>query len=228
MGVRLGACLPKALVAVGGRPLVWHAAAAALQCASTAHLVVVAPAAHRPAVAQAVTPLGQEAGVPVEVVPGGAERGDSVRAGIGALPRDLGTVLVHDAARAFAPAVLFAAVAATVQAGHPAVVPGEPVVDTVKSVDGAGHVTATLDRSILRTIQTPQGFQRELLHRAHDERTRRPSSAGDATDDAGLVERLGVPVLVVDGHPDAFKVTSPADLQRAERLVAARSGTMTG
>ena len=102
------------------------------------------------------------------------------------------------------------------RAGHPAVVPGEPVVDTIKSVDAAGLVTGTPERQSLRAVQTPQGFDRATLGRG-------PMPHGSlATDDAALVERLGLPVLVVDGHPDAFKVTTPADLQRAERLVADR------
>ncbi len=162
-----------------------------------------------------VAPLADAAGVPCRLVAGGAERGDSVLAGLRALPDELAIVLVHDAARAFAPADVFARVAEAVRAGHPAVVPGQPVVDTIKSVDAAGVVTGTPDRQSLRAVQTPQGFDRATLAGAH-------AQGSLATDDAALVERLGVPVLVVDGHPDAFKVTTAADLLRAERLVADR------
>ena len=118
----------------------------------------------------------------VDVVAGGAERSASVQAGLRALAADDEVVLVHDAARALAPASLFEAVAAQVGAGSPAVVPGLPVTDTVKVVDEAGRVTSTPPRERLRAIQTPQGFRREVLERAHAggvrrHRRRRPGRA---------------------------------------------------
>ena len=91
--------------------------------------------------------------------------------------------------------------------------PGVPVVDTIKQVDSAGRVVATPERSSLRAVQTPQGFRRDVLERAHAE-------SSEATDDAGLVERLGEPVLVVEGDPRALKVTTPADLEAAARILA--------
>lgn len=209
--------MPKAFVEVAGRPLLWYAVSAALECADTAYLVVVAPPGHLAAAEQIVAALVTAAGVPSSIVGGGAERGDSVLAGLQALPAEIPFVLVHDAARAFAPADVFARVADAVRAGHPAVVPGEPVVDTIKTVDAAGLVTGTPVRQSLRIVQTPQGFDRAVLARAHVEH------GSLATDDAGLVERLGVPVLVIPGDPGAFKVTTWQDLHRAERLVADRA-----
>lgn len=150
--------------------------------------------------------------VPVEVVVGGVERTDSVRAGIAAAP-GAAFYLVHDAARALTPPELIARVAAELQAGSPAVVPALPVVDTVKSVDDAGIVTGTPDRARLRAIQTPQGFAADLLRRAY-------ATDDGATDDAGLVERLGVDVQTVAGDPLAFKITTPLDLRLAEALLA--------
>jgi 2-C-methyl-D-erythritol 4-phosphate cytidylyltransferase len=190
---------------------------AALSCPDTAYLVVVAPADQLDATASLVQRAASPRGVPVDVVTGGIERGDSVLAGVRAVPPGVEIVLVHDAARAFAPPELFGEVAAAVRAGHPAVVPGEPVVDTIKAVDAAGLVTGTPDRRSLRAIQTPQGFQRPVLVAAHEH-------GSSATDDAALVERLGLPVLVVAGRPEAFKVTTSEDLHRAERLVAAGAG----
>ena len=97
-----------------------------------------------------------------------------------------------------------------VRAGAPAVIPVLPVTDTIKQVDAAGVVTATVDRSSLRAVQTPQGFAVDVLRRAH-------ASAGDAaTDDAILVERLGIPVRTVEGHLHALKITTPFDLAVAE------------
>lgn len=150
--------------------------------------------------------------VPVQIVVGGAERTDSVRAGIAAAP-DAEAYLVHDAARALTPPELIARVAAELQAGRQAVVPALPVVDTVKSVDGTGIVTGTPDRAHLRAIQTPQGFAAELLRDAY-------ATEVGATDDAGLVERLGVAVRTVPGDPLAFKITTPLDLRLAEALLA--------
>lgn len=152
----------------------------------------------------------------VRVVVGGAERTDSVRAGIAAAP-DAGYYLVHDAARALTPPALIARVAAELRAGHRAVVPALPVVDTVKTVDPDGVVTGTPDRAALRAIQTPQGFAADLLRAAYETNVL-------ATDDAGLVERLGAEVHTIPGDPMAFKITTPLDLMLAQTVCnAARS-----
>jgi 2-C-methyl-D-erythritol 4-phosphate cytidylyltransferase len=169
-------------------------------------IVVVAPAAHVDEV-RALVPSAL-------VVAGGATRQDSVRAGLSALSADVDVVLVHDAARALAPSTLAARVVAAVREGHAAVVPGLAVTDTIKSVSESGAVVSTIDRSALRAIQTPQGFSRDLLERAH------ASSPGSpATDDAGLVEALGEPVHVVDGDRLALKVTTIDDLLVATALM---------
>lgn len=150
-------------------------------------------------------------GAPVRIVIGGAERTDSVRAGLAAAG-DCAFFLVHDAARALTPPALIARVVAELRAGHPAVVPALPVVDTVKTVDSRGNVTGTPDRGALRAIQTPQGFAAATLRAAYAE-------AETATDDAGLVERLGTAVRTVPGDPLAFKITTPLDLRLAESLL---------
>jgi 2-C-methyl-D-erythritol 4-phosphate cytidylyltransferase len=152
------------------------------------------------------------------VVPGGASRQDSVAAALHSLPEDVDVVLVHDAARPLAPQSLVDAVVAAVRAGAPAVVPGVCVADTVKRVGPTGVVAETLDRSVLRSVQTPQGFSRSVLAGAH--------AAADpdtpATDDAGLVEAAGVVVSVIAGDEEAFKVTRPIDLVLAEAVLARR------
>jgi 2-C-methyl-D-erythritol 4-phosphate cytidylyltransferase len=125
-------------------------------------------------------------------------------------------VLVHDAARALVPPSLVQRVAAAVRDGHDAVIPVLPLVDTVKQVDDSDHVIGTVDRSVLRAVQTPQGFRRAVLEAAH-------RAAVDAlTDDAGLVEKLGVRVMCVPGSEAALKITRPHDLAVAEVLL--RSG----
>lgn len=224
-GSRLGAGVPKAFVPLAGEPILAHALRGVLTCASVDQVVVVAPQGHRPEAEAACREVGTRCSaaasgresprtdVAVAVVGGGVERSDSVAAGLAALPADVDIVLVHDAARCLTPVAVFERVVAAVRTGAPAVVPGIPVVDTIKSVDAAGLVVDTPARSTLRAIQTPQGFRREVLEQAH-------ALGGTATDDAALVERLGEPVLVVDGDPRALKVTTAHDLETAARLLA--------
>lgn len=230
-GTRLGHALPKALVPVAGAPLVVHAARSLLAArpsdgSRVTALVVTAPAEHVPAVAGALAPLEGGDGVGVRVVVGGATRQASVAAGLAALPPDADVVLVHDAARAFAPPDLVARVVDAVRAGHPAVVPGLPVVDTVKRVASwdatGGPVVDTPPRDVLRAVQTPQGFARDVLVHAHAAGAHR---AGDeataASDDAGLVEAAGGDVWVVPGDERAAKITTARDVVLAEALHAA-------
>jgi 2-C-methyl-D-erythritol 4-phosphate cytidylyltransferase len=217
-GERLGPGDPKALRSLGGEPMLVHAVRA-LAAASAVEVVVVAAP---PDAVQTTRDLlaGEHGGATLEVVAGGAERPDSVRAALAALPDDVAVVLVHDAARPLAPSSLADAVAAAVTGGCAAVVPALPVVDTVKQVSG-DRVVATVDRSTLRAVQTPQGFRREVLEQAH--REHRTGHGVEVTDDAGLVERIGREVFVVPGHEDAFKVTRPVDLVLAEALLLERS-----
>jgi 2-C-methyl-D-erythritol 4-phosphate cytidylyltransferase len=147
------------------------------------------------------------------VVVGGPTRAASVRCGLAAVPDDAEVILVHDAARPLAPEALFDAVVAAVSGPEGgAAICALPVSDTIKRVDD-GFVTATLDRSELVAVQTPQAFRADLLRRAH-------STGAEATDDAALVELLGEPVRVVPGDPRNLKITTEADLHTAERLLA--------
>ncbi|KGN40554.1 2-C-methyl-D-erythritol 4-phosphate cytidylyltransferase [Knoellia aerolata] len=210
LGTRLGAAQPKAFVRVAGATLVEHAVTRALDCAATTQVVIVAPASHLGEAGALLS--GHPRADDVTVVAGGRERSESVALGLGALRDDVDVVLVHDAARCLAPADLFDRLVAAVRAGHDAVVPGQPVTDTIKQVDERGHVVATPDRSTLRAVQTPQAFRRPVLLAAH-------ASGADATDDAALVERAGGTVLVIEGDELAFKVTTASDLERAARIL---------
>jgi 2-C-methyl-D-erythritol 4-phosphate cytidylyltransferase len=227
-GLRLGPGAPKALRALSGTPILVHAVRAMTRSRSVSLVVVVAP----PDGAEEVRRLLDEHTAPSEtsdvvVVPGGETRQDSVRLGLAALPDDVDSVLVHDAARPLVPVETVDAVAAAVREGAPAVVPALPVADTVKEVrvredGGPEPVTGTPERSRLRAVQTPQGFELKVLAAAHAQVARE----GDgATDDAGMVERLGVEVVVVPGHDEAFKVTRPLDLVLAEAVLARRRAT---
>lgn len=215
-GERLGPGLPKALRELSGVPMLVHAVRALSQARRVSLVVVAAPPDD---VAEVQSLLDVHLTGPAEllVVPGGRTRQDSVRIALQALPDDVSVVLVHDAARPLVPSELVDAVAAAVCAGSPAVVPCLPLADTVKRADAAGRVVETLRRDELRAIQTPQGFRREVLVRAHAAAT-----AGPVTDDAGMVEALGVPVLLIAGDDEAFKVTRPLDLVLAEAVLARR------
>lgn len=214
-GERLGAGAPKALRLLGGAPLLVHAVRALSASHAVGFIVVAVPADQ----IDEVRSMLDEPDLTAEIVivAGGETRQASVSLALLALPAHIEVVLVHDAARPLVPAELVAAVAAAVHAGNPAVIPGMPVVDTIKRVDEAGHVVVTVDRDPLRAIQTPQGFARRLLESAHA-----GFDGASATDDAGLVEMAGEPVLVIPGHEDAFKVTRPIDLVLAEALLARR------
>jgi 2-C-methyl-D-erythritol 4-phosphate cytidylyltransferase/2-C-methyl-D-erythritol 2,4-cyclodiphosphate synthase len=145
-----------------------------------------------------------------------------VRLALAALPADADVVLVHDAARAFVPGEMVARVLAAVRSGAEAVVPVLPLADTVKEVDSSGVVRRTVDRERLRAAQTPQGFRRDVLERAHGPAAEQPGAA--ATDDAALAERLGVRVVTVEGAPEAMKVTTPWDLRVVRALLADGAG----
>lgn len=211
-GVRLGRGMPKALVQCAGRTLLEHALDGVLASAVAGHIRVVVPAGDTQL--RSIVDTYVHPDVTVRAVDGGASRPASVRAGLDALPGEVDIVLVHDAARALTPPHVFHAVAGAVREGAAAVVPGIPVSDTIKVVEGT-TVTATPDRASLRAIQTPQGFDAATLQAAHD------ASPDDSavTDDAMLVESLGIAVTVAVGDPLAFKVTTPNDLMLAEALV---------
>ncbi|MFC0503845.1 2-C-methyl-D-erythritol 4-phosphate cytidylyltransferase [Micromonospora costi] len=208
-GVRLGPGRPKALRLLAGEPLLVHAVRRLAAAGSVHTIVVAAPAAEVDAVRELLAPVA-----PVTVVPGGAERQASVAAALAAVPPGPEIVLVHDAARALTPPELVEAVAAAVRAGRHAVIPVLPVVDTIKEVGAEEVVLGTVDRSALRAVQTPQGFRRSVLTAAH------AAAGGALTDDAGLVEKQGVPVFCVPGSEYALKITRPFDLALAEHLLA--------
>ncbi|MHA5054633.1 2-C-methyl-D-erythritol 4-phosphate cytidylyltransferase [Streptomyces sp. SD15] len=221
-GVRLGPGAPKALRALNGTPMLIHAVHAMAASRAVSLVVVVAP----PDGAAEVKTLLDAHALPERtdflVVPGGDSRQESVKYGLDALPPGIDIVLVHDAARPLVPVDTVDAVIEAVRDGAPAVVPALPLADTVKQVEPASvpgapePVVATPERARLRAVQTPQGFDRATLVRAHETVT------DNVTDDASMVEQLGARVVVVPGHEEAFKVTRPLDLVLAEAVLARR------
>ncbi len=221
-GSRLAMAEPKAFVQVDGQSLLARSLHSVFGILEPAQVVIVAPASH---VDQA-REIGRRAAglVPehIAVVVGGDTRHASVEAGLAALNPDVSIVLVHDSARALTPSVLFDAVIAAVDATGEGVVPGLPVVDSIKRIGAGGAVLGVVDRSDLAATQTPQGFPRHLLDAAY-------AAAGHAefTDDAAVFAADGHGVHVIDGDHLAFKITTAWDLNRAHQIVTERAGADT-
>lgn len=218
-GTRLRGETPKQYRPIAGVPMVLRALRPFAAHPDVARVVLVLPAE------DAVAPpafLRELAGARLVVVAGGAERADSVGAGLAALGAECTTVLVHDAARPFVERAVIDAVIAHARAGEGAVA-AVRVSDTLKEAapDDPTRVGRTVPRDGLWRAQTPQGFPRAVLERAHAEaRAGVGVSVGLATDDAALVERTGVPIRLVPDSPRNLKVTTADDLAIAELLAA--------
>ncbi|HYC18126.1 MAG TPA: bifunctional 2-C-methyl-D-erythritol 4-phosphate cytidylyltransferase/2-C-methyl-D-erythritol 2,4-cyclodiphosphate synthase [Pseudolabrys sp.] len=216
-GARVGGDLPKQFRRIAGQTLLERALSAFVDAPNIAFVQPVIRADDLALVRALTHNLNI-----LEPVSGGATRQASVRAGLEALlPRSPDIVLVHDAARPFASADLIArAIAAAEKTG--AAVPVLPVADTVKRVDEAGMVEATVDRNAIRLVQTPQAFGFPALLQAH----RRAAAQGrsDFTDDAALAEWAGMKVTVFAGEPGNIKLTTPEDFARAEAVQSAVLG----
>lgn len=215
-GSRLGAQVPKALVEIAGISLLVRSARALVVTPHVAALVVVAPPSQETRFLGLLRRDGAWK-VPIQVVPGGAERQDSVRAGL-AVAGDPDLIAIHDAARPFIDAQTIDATIFAAYADGAAVV-GVPASDTIKQVDSAGWISSTPPREQMWQVQTPQIFRPDLIRTAHD---RALADQVIATDDSALVERLGVRVRMVRGSPENRKITTPDDLRWAEWFVTTR------
>ena len=212
-GARLGAEVPKQFLHLAGIPMLLWSVRAFASHPAVVHMIVVLPPDQ---VQQPPAWLAAHLGGALTTARGGAERTDSVAAGLAALPASARHVLVHDAARPLVSRGVIDRVIAAARRGV-AAVPAVPVPDTLKEVDAANPllVGRTVPRDRLVQAQTPQGFPRHMLEAAHAE-ARRAGVTG--TDDAALVERVGATVEVVPGDPANLKVTTPDDLALAEWL----------
>jgi 2-C-methyl-D-erythritol 4-phosphate cytidylyltransferase len=230
-GQRLGYGMPKAAVPLGGEPILLHALRGVV-AAGVASQVCIALPEGETGLRQLIEDFRLEladGGPLLTTVDGGATRADSVRSALAALEDGTESVLVHDAARALAPESVFHRVAQALANGASAVIPVIPVVDTVKTVaatDGSDSdiapeiVTGTVSRQELRSVQTPQGFSVDTLKAAHEAALGFDQHrAAAVTDDAMLVELLGVPVHAVRGASQSLKITTPLDLIIAEGLL---------
>lgn len=203
MGHRLGADIPKALIQIEGITLLERAFSSLSKVVD--EIIITAPSGYEE---QFRAIVGQSA----EVITGGILRSDSIRLALKALSKSVESVLIHDAARGLASSDLALRVLNEVNSGQAGVIPTLAVIDTIKEIDRDGFVRATPDRSALVAAQTPQGFSRQVLERAH-------SASDDATDDAALVEALGIKVKTIKGEQEAFKITTKEDIVRAISLL---------
>ena len=203
-GDRLGQSIPKSLVVINGKTLIQRAVESILPHVD--EVIIAAPKDFELEISGLFSDNKK-----IKVISGGEVRSKSVAAALSQVNQNADYILVHDAARCFATQAQTMRVIDALLAGDHAVVPGIEVVDTIKVIDANNFAESTPSRSSLRAVQTPQGFSAQILHRAHQ-------SGNDATDDAALVEALGIAVRVVPGEPNAHKITTPADLEWAKRL----------
>jgi 2-C-methyl-D-erythritol 4-phosphate cytidylyltransferase len=210
-GTRVAGAELKQFRWVAGKPMLLHSVQEFMARPDVAIVVVVLPKAYA---ADPPPWLFQCDTDRLLVSVGGRERSESVYSGLEDVPEECGVVLVHDAARPLVDAATIDRVVTEARAGRGAVA-ALPVVDTLKEVDATGRIVRTVDRTRLWRAQTPQGFPRTMIERAHVLARRDGVSA---TDDAALCERLGDPVVVVRGSERALKITEEQDFARAEAL----------
>lgn len=210
-GVRLGADVPKAFLELGGLSLLTRSALAMSTVADI--LIIAAPVDGLDEASAQVAQVDAE----IHIVAGGEHRQESVANALRMVPEDVSIVLVHDAARPLVPIEVTQNVVAAIRGGAKAAIPVLPLVDTIKRVNNNGIAIETVDRNQLRRVQTPQGFDRATLDLAY----RNPEVV--ATDDAGLMDALGIPVVTVAGDERSLKITTMADVQHALSLLGATS-----
>ncbi len=208
-GSRMGAEKNKVLLELCGEPVIVRSVRAFQGFVDG--VVLVSREADIPAMKAAMSQYG----LPVAIVSGGDTRQSSVWNGLCALPDGCRNVLIHDGARCLVDADTIHRCMASVEV-HGTGVAAVPSIDTIKQVGSSEIVTATLERSTLRAVQTPQGFTTELIRQAH-EAARAEGFLG--TDDASLVERLGIPVRLTRGDRRNIKLTTPEDMKMAEAFL---------
>ena len=193
------------------RPLFWHCARVFASAAPLRGALFVFPPENLPECKDWVESTVSREGLGLEraYAPGGERRQDSVASGLRCLPRECTHVLIHDSARPFLSAELIQRVIASLEEGSTGVVPGLPVTDTIKMQEG--EWLRTLPREKLYAVQTPQGFNKEALLRAHEEAE---AEGVDATDDSLLLERRGHKIALVPGQEKNMKITHQEDLEQ--------------
>lgn len=217
-GIRMGASIPKTLLPINGTPMIVHTLRAFENCATVDGVVLVVHPDHAAEYRRVV----EDAGITKvkEYITGGSRRSESVGNGLTYVDANCGIIVVHDGARPLIkPELIDKAV--TMCVTDLAVVIGVPVKQTIKKINTNEQVVErTLDREALWEIQTPQVFHKEILVEAYEH-----AKSLDVTDDASLVEQMGIKVKVMQGDYFNIKITTPEDIAIAEKLLAAEKVT---
>jgi 2-C-methyl-D-erythritol 4-phosphate cytidylyltransferase len=218
-GTRVGGQIPKQFLELGGSAILWHTMQRFIECDDIGAIAIALPADRL----EEFRARGTGIGKPIFFVTGGAERSDSILNALKAVAHlNPDIVAVHDAVRPFVTPAQIAAVIAKAKEIGSAIL-ALPATDTIKEVE-EGLIQRTLDRRRIWRAQTPQAFRYDLLMRANQEARAAGLPSTLTTDDSLLVERMGVPVAVVEGSPNNIKITTPEDLILAEKLFEQMNG----
>jgi len=218
-GERLKSKVRKPFVALGKEPILLHALRALDNSNLIGEIIVVAHQADLPKARLLIKKAKLKKFK--EIVAGGKRRMDSVKNGLAAVSEDADYIIIHDGCRPFIDNKMISSVL-DAAAIFGAAITGVPVKPTIKEIEKGNFVAATLRRESLVDVQTPQAFRRDILIRAYDRAFAEVPAGTEgaaATDDAALVERLGIKVKVVDGSCRNIKITTPEDLRYAKMLI---------
>jgi 2-C-methyl-D-erythritol 4-phosphate cytidylyltransferase len=216
MGRRMGSDRNKLLLTLLGKPLLAWTLLAAEAARDISWIGIIGQVADQADFKAILAQMSLSK--PVQLIPGGETRQESVYNGLQALPAAAEQVLIHDGARCLATPQLLDR-CATVLLDCPGLIAAVPVKDTIKVVNETGIIQDTPDRRQLWAAQTPQGFDVLLLKQCHEQGR---SLGWEVTDDAALFERCGLPVRIVEGEETNLKVTTPVDLAIAEFILRQR------
>ena len=218
-GIRMGSRKPKQFLDLGGKPLLAVTLGHFQECHLVDMIILVVSPQDVDYCLQEIVDTYSLSKV-VRVISGGKRRQDSVRNGLEAVAHTCRWVLIHDGVRPFVTKDLIQKVISAAQSFR-AVTTGLPITESVKEVDSQGRILRSIDRSDLWLIQTPQIFRREDIHLAHQEALKQGWE--EATDDAFLIEKMGIPVKIIKGEESNIKVTTSLDLQIARFLMSNKS-----
>ncbi|WP_414573022.1 2-C-methyl-D-erythritol 4-phosphate cytidylyltransferase [Nostoc sp. CCY 9925] len=216
IGKRMGSNRNKLLLKVRSQPIIAWTLLAAQAASTITWIGIISQPTDWPDFNAIIADL--KLTKPVELIPGGSTRQESVYNGLQALPPNAEQVLIHDGARCLVTPDLFNCCAQAI--GHcRGLIAAVPIKDTIKVVDQQGIIQSTPDRQKLWAAQTPQGFDVKLLKQCHAEGVRQ---GWEVTDDAALFEKCGIQVRIVEGEETNLKVTTPQDLAIAEFILTSR------
>ncbi|MGO9021388.1 MAG: 2-C-methyl-D-erythritol 4-phosphate cytidylyltransferase [Syntrophobacteraceae bacterium] len=221
-GTRIGGAIPKQFIRLGGKPLLAHTLSTLANLPFISIVFLIVAEGHIPDAVEVVSGWSRQRAshVPeISIIAGGAERRDSVYNGLKKLPAECDWVMIHDAVRPFASSGLIKAVWEGARTAG-ACIAAIPSTDTVKHARD-GVVRQTLSRDEIWLVQTPQVFRKQIVLAAYEKAV---SAGWTGTDDASFVERMGVPVSIVNGERTNIKVTTPEDLQWAEWFLSVKIG----